>query len=462
MHRSILPGLTPTVLAGVAALAVASCTSVPAPQAGSEIARAVGLEQAVELRVDGDPVDAQPPTSGRLTLVDAVRLAVERDAQVQAALARVRVALADAKQARLLPNPILILVLRWPEGGGPAEIEAGVAAELAALLKRPRRIDAADRRLLASVAEAVAAGLDSVAGLRQSYAAVQALDELLPLFRERRSLLDRLVAVVQARVEFGEAAGIEVTPLEAQRAELDVDIADLELRRRQARLELARRIGEPSSPAEWALDPWASLLDPAQDERTWISTALARRPELQALVLELAALGDEAALAALQLWDGSSLGIAAQRNGDWSVGPEVSLPIPVFDTGTARRERARAEILAVRHELVDLTRRVVEQVRRALAEFRAANANLQRVRDELVPLQRRRREEVEANFLGGLLDVTALLLAERDLQTSQAKLVELEQRSAASLVQLERAVGGPAVVRDVERGRTDSDPRPQP
>lgn len=452
------------LFAGNTLILVASCAArVAAPDAAGEIAHAIGSTSSIELRVEGGPVDAPSQGAERLTLADAVKLAVDRSARLQGALAQVRVALADAQQARLLPNPILSFVLRFPEGGGSADVEAGVSAELAAILKRPRRIDAADKHLRAAVANAVAVGLDVVIDIRERYAAVQSSDELLPLLRERAVLLDRLLEVARSRLELGESARVEVTTIQTQRVELDIDIADAELDRREARVALARAIGEPSAAAEWQLDAWAPTPTQTAGEQAWIGAALKRRPEIQAHVLELAALGDEAALAALALWDGSSIAVEAERDGgDWSLGPGIALPIPIFDLGDARRDRANAQIVAARHDLVELSRQVVEEVRHAFARFTVASSSLARVRDELLPLQRQRREEVESIFLGGQTDVTVLLLAERDLQATQARLVQLEQRAAQSLAELERAVGGPATARDVEQGRTDSDPQPKP
>jgi len=109
------PSLRGTVLA--AALWAGSCAGPAAPRAEEEVGRAAGLDP-IEFRVEGMPLDMEPHGAERLALPDAVRLAVERDAELQAALARVRAALADAEQARLLPNPLLTLVVRWPEGGG--------------------------------------------------------------------------------------------------------------------------------------------------------------------------------------------------------------------------------------------------------------------------------------------------------------------------------------------------------
>lgn len=449
--------------ATIAGLAAACVAPLETPDAGADVGRAAGLEHAIEFRVCEGPVDALPATDATLSLVEAVHLAVERDAALQADLARVQIALADARQARLLPNPILEFALRFPNSGH-VEIDTRVSQPLAGILARPRATSAADQRLRGAVAQSVATALDVLANVRASYAAVQALDELLPLIRERRQSFERLIEIAQGRLELGEAARSDVTPLLAERAEVEVLIADLELERREARLTLARQIGEPSSAAEWSVDAWVALPNANQDEASWISTALTRRPEIQARVLELGALGDEAALAALWRWDGAAIGLDEEFRGhdDVSRGPSLSIAAPFFDRGRARRDRSNAAVIAARHELADLSRSVVEEVRRALAAFETAQRNLERVRDELLPLQRQRREEVEELLLGGWSDITPLLLAERDLQATQVKLVELEQRATLSQIRLERAAGGPAVARDIREGRNaiDSNSRP--
>jgi outer membrane protein TolC len=61
-----------------------------------------------------------------------------------------------------------------------------------------------------------------------------------------------------------------------------------------------------------------------------------------------------------------------------------------------------------------------------------------------LPLQRQRREEIEAIYLGGQADITSLIIAEQELRLSQVKLVGLEETRRSARAALERAVGGPA------------------
>jgi outer membrane protein, heavy metal efflux system len=442
----------------LAALAVLGACRSSAPRLEPElrIAEATGVASSLELRVEGGPVDERDDFGARLALSTALRRGLETSPELQAALARVRIAVADADQARLLANPLLAVVLRFPEHGGRANVDAGASLELLSILERPRRCDAADARLRATVAEAVSTSLAIVAEVTEHYAAAQSLDELASILRERRSLLARLIELARARLAFGEASRLDVTTLEAQGVEIELEIAELDAERRETRLALAHRIGRPSDRAEWTLDGRAELPDLGADETAWIAAAAESRPEIQARRWELAALGDEAALAGSALWNGAEFGVEAERDGDWAIGPAATAPLPLFDSGSTRRARADAEVIGARHELVRVRRAVVEEVRRAFASYAAAKAGFERVRNELIPLQLQRREQVEAIYLAGQADVTAVLLAEQDLQAAQVKLVELERKAAVSLARLERAVGGSGVARGAMKGRGET------
>ena len=157
----------------------------PDPQAEAAAAQAVGLDGAIAFHTEGGPLD-EAEVGDALTLVDAVRRAVTTDPGLQAALARVRIAMADADQARLLPNPVLSVVLRW--GPGRPQIEASLAQDLIQALQVPRRASAADNRLRQAAADAVTTALDVAAEVQERYASVQALDTLIPLSQERVTL----------------------------------------------------------------------------------------------------------------------------------------------------------------------------------------------------------------------------------------------------------------------------------
>jgi cobalt-zinc-cadmium efflux system outer membrane protein len=434
------------LLCGVlAGSALAGCRAVPRITVAPElaIAEAARLPAAVEFRIvgpDGGPVDESDSVLSALTRVEAVRRAVTTDPGLQASLARVRVAIAQSDQARLLPNPVLGVVLR--AGGGNPEFEASFAQEFVQLLQRPARASAADNRLRAAAADAVADALDVISAVQERYIDAQSAAALLPLLEDRLALVERLVATAQARLDAGEGTRSDVVTLQAQRVELQVALDRARLDARSSRLRLARLIGEPSALASWELDAWTPPRLVRQPERAWIEAALAARPEIRAVAWRLAALGDEAALARLWPWEGASAGLDVQGGDSWQAGPALATPLPLLDTGAARRATRTAEQLEARHQLTLAKRLVVEEVRTAYQALTASTANLARIEDQLIPLQRQRRQLAEDAYRAGQTDVTPLFLSEHDLRIAQTQAIEVAAEAALALVRLQRAVGG--------------------
>lgn len=133
--------------AGLLPLALGGCVSaLKAPDTETRVAAATGLDNAIVFTTEAGSLDVDRSSDAMLTLAEAVRRTLRTSPAIQAALIRVRVAQAEARQARLLPNPVLSVSLRWPEGGGRAIVEAGLAQELLAFLTRPGRVSAAEGR----------------------------------------------------------------------------------------------------------------------------------------------------------------------------------------------------------------------------------------------------------------------------------------------------------------------------
>ncbi len=442
---SAVRGAWLTGLALLAGAALSGCTiPVPDVSVGAAITEAVPLAGAIEFRTSGGPLDEGLPDAARLTLEDAVRRALQADPGLQAALARVNAARAEAQEAGMPPDPVLDVVLRYPEGGGSLLAEAGLGIDIVTLLRTPRRASAAHNRLRAEAARALTTALDLLQDVQTRYAAVQALEALRIVLEDRRGTVLRLREVAEARLEVGEGTRGEVVAFEAERLAIEIEAAERINELREERLALARLIGEPSGTVEWELDPFTARQADLGDESAWIAAALRKRPEIQAAEWELLALGDDLALAPGSPFESTTLGLDAEKDGDWSAGPGASIPLPIFGRGQVRKEGAFARQVEGRHLLTEAQRVAVQEVRSALAVLRLSASNVDRLRSELIPLQERRRTDVQRAFDERELDVTALLIVDQSLQEARARLLELERQAATAKFRLERAVGGPA------------------
>lgn len=420
----------------------------PEPERQAQLA--TNLQNAIELRIAPGPTHiTESIADNHLTLTQAVNEAMHNSPSIQMALWRVRAAQAQTHQARLLPNPVLSVMVRWTEGMGTPMVEAGLAADLLSLINKPGEIDFADNQLRAVSAQSVTVTLDVLLELQTVYAEVQAQDSLLSVLYEQLRLVKQMGDLSQSRLEAGEGTRVDVTTLDSQRVELAVQIAQQKVLLRQNRYRLARLIGRPQSDATWTLDPWTpTTVQPkgmATDEPLWLQTAMAHRPEIQAITSQLAALGAQVKLTDLLWIGGGDQGVSAERDTgrDWSIGPAIAVPLPLFDWGQAKRKQAKAMRIEAFYELQSTTRQIIQEVRIAHIEWTESLLMLAQVRDELVPLLQRREEETAAAYRAGQIDVLAVILAEKDLQAAQATLIDLKRQAAFALIQLQRAAGGP-------------------
>lgn len=429
-------------------IALASgCTALPKTMPVETLAgQMLSVGEPFIYRVEGEPIDVSDFRTS-LTLEQSVKLALEHDPRIQAALARLRQAEADARQTRLLPNPVIGVAVRLPEAGGRSIIDADLSAELLSLLTLPGRISAVDSRLRKASSEALTTVLDVVLDVQRRYAETQALRDRIEIEESRRTILQQLVSVTDARVKGGEAARLDVLTAQATLAALEADLMTLRSQERVARFALARLIGQPSVSTDWTAARWTPTPLRQLSDAAWIVVALDHRPEVSAIRWELAALGQEVRLAKIELWTGG-FGVASERDGEWSVGPSASVSIPVFDTGEVARQKRLARVIEQKHELTRVTRQIVEDVRTALEQVRSTDEMLERMRRDLIPLQEQRLKQAQDAYRAGIADVLALRLVEQDFQEARSRVVGLENQQREARFDLDRAVGGPGAYAD--------------
>jgi outer membrane protein TolC len=443
---------------GVVAVILAGCQEAPRPDIEAGASRLTGIDNAIVFHdSDASPiasvtsVPSPSATPARLAVARTVRLALENDPRIAIALDHVRAAEADAREARLLPNPILNVDFRFPEGNmGPLAVEVIPTEDVIAILQKPQQISAADNRLRQSAADALTAVLDVVQQVQETYVSAQSADQEIAGSQDRAQILARLRDLAEKRLAAGDATRLDVLTLQSQQLQLESDDADLRLERTRQRLTLTRLIGQPRGPADWELDAPEPAPALAAGESAWIDAALANRPEILSRLWELRALGDDLKLTDLAPLLPDQIGAYAQRDPKWSVGPIIGIPVPIFDFGQEGRAKAIADRQAARHELVQQCGEVIEDVRSAYATFIASRAALRQAQDELIPVEENLRQQAELAYQSGDADLTATLNAETELRQTRAKLVELQENVTLAFVRLQRAAGGAGIAASVE------------
>ena len=324
--------------------ALGCATAPPGHDTAAQIQSAASLANAITFHTDALPAEAAP-AADTLPLSAAIERALRQSPEVQIALANVRAAQADAHQARLLPNPVLDVTFRLPEGGGRTIIETGLAAELVNILRRPKRISAADAVLRAASAKAITTTLDVMHQTQHHFFDAVGLRRETEILTQRTNHIGQLLKVAEARLAAGEGTQLDVATLKAEQSTASIDLREATLKLSQANIALAHRLGQPRGRIDWQLATPLYTQIPLRDEAEVIAQGLRTRPEIQADRWQLTALEDQSALARLAWMEGATAGLDTERDSDWSLGPSIVLPLPIFDVFLERFPNLLGSIL---------------------------------------------------------------------------------------------------------------------
>lgn len=439
-----------TAAAAALPLALSACTSLDARpdvrRADDEVEARSGLRAGW---ADGEPAPpGEHPAAAvpaRLTAREAAAIALRNDARLLAGVQAVYAARADLAQAGLLPNPVLALDLGFRVGGAEAgtKVGVGLTQQLASLLSRGARIDAADAALRAEVLSLSDRALETVARARAAHARLLSSQSLRAPLEETLREADRLVETTERRARAGEESTLGVNTqrlaslrLRAQAAER---LGELEVRRR----ELLTAMGVPGWTGEFEAlapdEPPRELPGEAEIEGLVASLRLdvaAARARAEALVARVGAARRE------RFEMGAGPSYERTEDGARLLGPALEVAVPVLDTGEARVARTLADARAAEAEAEALRREAVGAARAAWARARAARDVSARYESEFLALAASNLEAARAAYASGEAAVADLVRAELELAEARQRMVDLRERAALADVELERALGG--------------------
>lgn len=368
----------------------------------------------------GRALPAEPP----LTLDAAVELAVRHAPALVADAVRIDAARQDAMRAGRLPDPELTLgVENLPvQGPGAYTFGAdemtmrtlGVMQRIPSRASRDAERSLAEAGIIAANAARVAAGGDVRRSAATAWIARWAAERRRALLGELLDETGTAVRAARARLAGGTGSASEALAARGELAALESRIDAADAADAAAQADLARWLDAAATrtladPPDFATLP----VPPAQ---------LLARIDAQAALLPLSARERQA--------DAAIAAAKAGKRPEWRVGVrygsrvaglpdmtsvEVGFSLPLFARN--RQDRAisarYAERTAAVAELDDARRAQRATVGRELAEWQGASRQVQRYRDELLPLAHDRTQAALAAYGGGA-PLQAWLDARRD------------------------------------------------
>ncbi len=303
---------------------------------------------AVVAQAQTTAVQQPPPTGTVLTLDQAIAAAGGSAPAVEAAEAAIHAAQAARSVAGFRPNPTIQAQVENVAGSGPykgfdgAETTVGLSLPIELGGKRSARIAVADARIGRAALVASITQADIRLQIKQLYVDAVASDKRLAIAYDQLRIARDASQAARVRVRAGRASPIEEQRADVARLNAEAGVQRAQRLSEAAMANLARRIGRPAGVLDMrALDSIPQV-------------AFGPAPAISAVgTLTLAAADADLAVA-----DAGIRLARSQRVPDITVGPgvrrfeatrdsallfSVTIPIPVFNSGSAAVAQAQAE-----------------------------------------------------------------------------------------------------------------------
>ena len=391
---------------------------------------------------------------------DLVRRALASNAELAAARLDIERARARLSQAGLRPNPTLDFEQttgRFTGAAGESEVSVGLAVPLELGGKRRRRIELARAEFEAAGAEVADRERRLANDVRALYAEALASIRELGTLEELNNIDLQTTRFIQARVNEGETAPIELNQLRVEVERLRSRRALVEGRLQASLLKLKSLTGVPANELVRLREDIASpgLAPPPTSLEAATDIALRSRPDLK-----LARLNVEVAQAGLRLarsyavpdvtaftkysqgrsvFDDTPVGVLTDRDKLVTFG--VSVGIPIFNRNQGAKAEATAAIIQAERRLEFVEAIVRSEVQSAFARYEAARAAVSTFEQGVIPRSTENIRTIRAAYQIGAFSITDLLVEQRRLVDAQREFTEALAEQYRALADIQAAIG---------------------
>jgi len=298
-----------------------------------------------------------------------------------------------------------------------------------------------------------AAQISLVSEVAVQYLTECALDEQLALLRQTLKSVEAYYDLIDKSYQFGNSSALDIYQVQTQVQSIKVSIANYERQRAQAQDALLLLIGRSIPPDLSAPMPLESE-DLIEDLPAGLSSDLIeRRPDILEAEHQLKSANANIGAVrasffpsiALTASDGTASVKLAKlfTSGSqiWSFSPQISLPLFNQNTNLANLDAAQ---VGKRIEIAQYEKAIqvaFREVSDAMAARDTLNEQIRAQRD-LVKAQQGRYDLEGARYQNGIDSYLTVLLAQQDLYSAHANLIQVSVDRLNNLISLYKALGG--------------------
>lgn len=378
---------------------------------------------------------------------EAVALALERNADLQALAADVSAAQARLSGASLLlqanPEATVQAGPRYRESGTIADASLEIAQRIEIAGQRGLRMRAAKEGVGAAEARLQARKAEVAADVRTAFVRLLAGDEQLSLASAAVDLARSGLSAAEQRKRVGAASQIEINTARVEMGRALREELAATRRKASARAELSVLL---NLSANDDVRPQGTLSPPplreSMDPGRLAEQARDRRADLRAARQELAAAVAERSLAGREVIPSPRLGVGLKHEeGANIVLGTIAIDLPLFNRNQAARGATAARERQAQSALGALERRVSQEIALAAQRYQAAAQATSVYRGEVLSASEQNLALVTEAYRTGKIDFLQLVVLRRSAVEARLGFIETVEELNAADAQLDRVLG---------------------
>lgn len=443
-------------------LFVAGCSTVSLDAGFSEIGAQIQERNTMKIAWNrGTELDREAAEqvrsllNGNLSADQAVQIALLNNRKLQATYSGLGVAQADLVQAGLLRNPIFHAAVLAQRGGKP-DIEVGADMNFLEVFYLPLRRRVAAARFEEAKLAVSGAVLELAGQVRSAFYAHQANEQMLEL---RQTIVQALDASFEIARRLSAAGNITDLDLARERAQFEASklaLRSAQVAVRQSREQLNSLMGLWGKEAHWQAE---ARLPEIPEQPIQVQDlerlAVGRSLDLALARQRILVSGEQLGFTRATNWVPElDFGVHGEREeGAWQTGPEIALPIPIFDQGQGRIGRAVSELRRAQNDYYALAVDIRAAARAFQDRIEGARDRALYYRDILLPLHERIVNETQLQYNAMQIGPFQLLRArEQQIETAVGYVNALREywlaRGDVGQILSGRLSGSPAATRE--------------
>ena len=406
---------------------------------------------------------AQQSASTISTVDDLVRTGIENNKDLAAARQKIAEAKGLARQARVLPSPVLDLSgsTGKPLGTiGEEQYGGGLSDTVETFGKRSKRIRVAEYSIGIAEADLQQRSAELAYQIRSGYAEVTADRNKVKLLTDLIGVNQDALRLTEARVKEGDIAPLEANLLKVEIARTEVSLKSAQGRLTTSELDLRRIVGLDESTALPTTDsapaPLATLdalKQLALENRADLKSArLEEEQESAGIALAKAEAKPDVTLSAGYSRQNSQFDGLYGFNSSGALSPiqtqediltfGISVPLRTSRSGLGNVQAASAKATGARLRREYLERNIPLEVEGAYQRWRTATDSVETLKSGVIDPSSSNLSVIREAYKLGQLRLLDVLNEQRRLVDTQMEYIDAQSDVARTWAEVERAAGG--------------------